>query len=134
MIWSFKIKRDVTCKMKKKFSIKERLKSFTFAFAGLKLLLLEEHNAFLHVAATFLVVALGFYFRLNQTEWIAIIMCIGAVFSLELVNTSIETLADHITPEKHDKIKKVKDLAAGAVLVAAMMAVVVALLIFIPKL
>jgi len=119
--------------MGKRFSFKDRLKSFTFAFAGLKTLLLEEHNAYLHVAATFMVVTLGFYFGLNPTEWMAIIICIGAVFSMELVNTSIEALADHITPEKHDNIKKVKDLAAAAVLVAAMMAVVVALIIFIPK-
>ncbi len=119
--------------MGKRFSIKERLKSFTFAFAGLKTLLLEEHNAYLHVAATFAVITLGFFVGLNATEWIAIVICIGVVFALELVNTSIEALADHVTPEKHDNIKKVKDLAAGAVLVAAMMAVVVALLIFIPK-
>ena len=119
--------------MSKRFSIKERLRSFTFAFAGLKALLLEEHNAYLHVAATFLVVSLGFYFRLAPIEWVAITICIGMVFALELVNTSIEALADHITPEKHDNIKKVKDLAAGAVLVAAIMSVGVALLIFIPK-
>ncbi len=119
--------------MSKRFSIKERLRSFTFAFAGLKALLLEEHNAYLHVAATFLVVSLGFYFRLAPIEWVAIIICIGMVFALELVNTSIEALADHVTPEKHDNIKNVKDLAAGAVLVAAIISVVVALLIFIPK-
>jgi len=119
--------------MSKRFSIKERLRSFTFAFAGLKALLLEEHNAYLHVAATFLVVSLGFYFRLAPIEWVAITICIGMVFALELVNTSIEALADHITPEKHDNIKKVKDLAAGAVLVSAIMSVGVALLIFIPK-
>ena len=119
--------------MGKRFSLKERIKSFSYAFAGLKTLLLEEHNAYLHVAATFLVVALGFYFGLDSHEWIAIILCIGAVFALELINTSIEALADHVTPEKHHNIKKVKDLAAAAVLVAALMAVLVALIIFIPK-
>lgn len=119
--------------MSKKFSIKERLKSFTFAFAGLKNLLLEEHNAYLHIAATFLVVAIGFYFRINSMEWMAIILCIGSVFSFELINTSIEALADHITPEKHDNIKRVKDLAAASVLVSALVAVVIALIIFIPK-
>ena len=119
--------------MSKKFSIKERLKSFTFAFAGLKNLLLEEHNAYLHVAATFLVIATGFYFRISSTEWTAILLCIGSVFSFELINTSIEALADHITPEKHDNIKRVKDLAAASVLVSALVAVVIAMIIFIPK-
>ena len=119
--------------MSKKFSIKERLKSFTFAFAGLKILMLEEHNAYLHVAATFLVIATGFYFRISSTEWMAILLCIGSVFSFELINTSIEALADHITPEKHGNIKRVKDLAAASVLVSALVAVVIAMIIFIPK-
>ncbi|HHB78474.1 MAG TPA: diacylglycerol kinase family protein [Saprospiraceae bacterium] len=119
--------------MGKRFSFRDRIKSFSFAFAGLKSLFAEEHNAYLHLAASFGVVLMGFYWRISAVEWMAIIFCIGIVFSMEIINSSIEALADHVTPEKHKAIKKVKDLAAAAVLVSAIMSLVIGLLIFIPK-
>lgn len=119
--------------MRKRFSVKDRIRSFTYALEGLKTLFREEHNAYLHLVAAFGVVGLGFYFRINSLEWMAIIICIGLVFAMELINTSIEALADHVTPSRHDDIKKVKDLAAAAVLVSALMAVLVGLIVFVPK-
>jgi len=120
--------------MKKRFSIKQRLRSFPFAFNGLKILLREEHNARIHLVAAILAIIAGFGFKISSMEWLAVIFAIGLVFALELVNSALENLADFLHPDKHESIKKVKDLAAAAVLVAAMCALVVGLLIFVPKL
>ncbi|MDY0077002.1 MAG: diacylglycerol kinase family protein [Bacteroidales bacterium] len=116
-----------------KFSIRKRLKSFSYAFNGLKLLLKEEHNSWIHLFAAFCVVIAGFIFDLSAFEWIAIVFAIGLVVTLELINSAIENIADFVSPEKQAKIKKVKDLAAAAVLVGAVTALVVGLIIFIPK-
>lgn len=120
-------------KMIRNFSWKKRLKSFTFAFAGIKLLLKEEHNALIHLAAAIGVIVLGFAFKVSSLEWISIVIAIGAVFSAELFNTAIEHICNYISPMNNAVIKKTKDLAAAGVLVVAMAAFVVALLIFIPK-
>lgn len=116
-----------------KFSIKNRLKSFKFAFNGLGILWKEEHNSRIHFIATVGVLIAGFVFKISAFEWIAIIFSIGLVFALELINSSIEKLADFVSPNKHDKIKKVKDLSAAAVLICAVAALVVGLIVFIPK-
>jgi len=116
-----------------KFSIKERIKSFKYAFEGIFTLLKSEHNAWIHLVATILVVSAGFIFEINRFEWMIIVACIASVFALEAINTAIEKLADVVQPEKDDRIKRVKDLAAGAVLIAAIASVFVACLIFIPK-
>ncbi|MBZ0242900.1 MAG: diacylglycerol kinase family protein [Bacteroidales bacterium] len=117
----------------RKFSIRKRLKSFSFAFNGLRLLLKEEHNSWIHLSAAICVVIAGFVFNISAFEWIAIVFAIGLVITLELINSSIENIADFVSPDKHDKIKKVKDLAAAAVLISAVTALVVGLIVFIPK-
>ncbi len=116
-----------------KFSIKKRMQSFTHAFNGLKVLITEEHNAWIHLLATCFVVLLGFVCKVSQTEWIELVFAIGFVLAMEAVNSSVENLADHVSPERHDLIKKVKDLGAAAVLISAITAFVVGLIIFIPK-
>ena len=121
-------------KMKQqKFSIRKRLESFSFAFNGLRLLLKEEHNSWIHLLAAICVVFAGFVFNISAFEWITIVFAIGLVIALELINSAIENIADFVSPEKHDKIKKVKDLAAAAVLISAVTALVVGLIIFIQK-
>lgn len=115
------------------FSIKKRLKSFKFAFNGLGILWKEEHNSRIHFLASICALIAGFVFRISAFEWIAIIFAIGLVFALELINSSIEKLADFVSPNKHDKIKKVKDLSAAAVLISAVTALIIGMLIFIPK-
>ncbi len=117
-----------------KFSIKNRIKSFAYAFNGLKILLKNEHNARIHLITAICVVILGFVFHISHAEWIVIIFTIGFVFAMEIVNSSIEYLADHISPDYSEQIKKVKDLSAAAVFVAAISAAVIGLLVFIPKL
>lgn len=118
---------------KSKFSISRRLQSFKYAVNGLKVLICEEHNARIHVVIATVVIIISVLFELNIYEWIAVLFCIGFVMVAEIINSSIENLSDFVSVERHDKIKKVKDLAAAAVLVSALMAFLVGLLIFVPK-
>ncbi|MFC5284953.1 diacylglycerol kinase family protein [Pedobacter alpinus] len=116
-----------------KFSITARLQSFKYAFDGFKEFIKTEHNARLHLFFTLLVILSGFYFGLNKTEWIIIVFAIAIVFITEILNTSIEKIADFICTTENSKIKKIKDLAALAVLISALMAIVIGLIIFLPK-
>jgi diacylglycerol kinase len=116
-----------------KFSFKKRFKSFKYAFNGLKILIRDEHNARIHIIITICTIVLGLIFEISASEWIAITLCIGMVIALEMINSAIENLADFVSPEKHNKIKKIKDLTAGAVLLGAIIAVAVGLIVFLPK-
>lgn len=116
-----------------KFSIAQRLKSFAYAFNGLKTLLKEEHNARIHLVAAIIVVIAGVRLKLSSLEWVAIVFAIAFVLIAEIINTSIENIADFISPAKHDQIKKIKDLAAAGVLISALSALIVGAIIFLPK-
>lgn len=116
-----------------KFSIAKRLKSFTYAFNGLRILLREEHNSRIHLFATVCVIIAGILLRISLLEWVAVAFAVGLVFSFEILNSSIEDLCDHVCTERNEQIKKVKDLAAAAVLVSAITAAVIGLLVFLPK-
>ncbi len=120
-------------KEKEKFSIAKRLKSFTYAFNGLKVLFAEEHNSRIHLFATVCVIIAGALLKLSVLEWAAVAFAVGLVFSGEIFNSAIEDLSDVVCPERDDRIKKVKDLAAAAVLVNAITAAVIGLLVFVPK-
>jgi len=120
-------------KEKEKFSIAKRLKSFTYAFNGLKVLFAEEHNSRIHLFATVCVIIAGALLKLSLLEWAAVAFAVGLVFSGEIFNSAIEDLSDVVCPERDDRIKKVKDLAAAAVLVNAIAAAVIGLLVFVPK-
>ncbi|RLJ75011.1 diacylglycerol kinase family protein [Pedobacter alluvionis] len=117
-----------------KFSIIDRIKSFKYAFNGLKFFFLNDHNGRVHLLAAIIAIGLSFYLKISSLEWVAILSVISAVFVTEILNSAIEKLADVVSPDYHPKIKVVKDLAAAAVLVAAFLAVAVGLLVFIPKL
>ncbi|MEJ8841316.1 diacylglycerol kinase family protein [Lacibacter sp. H375] len=110
------------------------MKKFRYAINGLISALGSEVNMRIHIIAAVLACIAGFYFSLTLTEWIVIILCIVLVISFELINTAIEELCNMVHPEQHPVIKKVKDIAAAAVLVAATGSVVAALIIFLPKL
>ena len=120
-------------KEKQKFSVKKRLRSFKFAFAGLRTLWQEEHNFRIHSVAALLVLILGFLLRISMVEWCIVALTVGFVISAETLNSSLENLADAITEEPNEKIKKAKDLGAAAVLISAIAAVVIGLIIFLPK-
>lgn len=116
-----------------KFSIKSRIKSFGFAINGIALLIKNEHNAWIHLLAILLVSALGFLLQINSFEWITLVFCFGIVLMAEGFNSAIEALANKVSPEKDPQIKITKDIAAGAVLITAIMAAIIGSIIFIPK-
>lgn len=120
-------------KSNKPFSIQARLNSFVYAFAGIKAFLRYEPQALIHLIATISVIIAGFYFEINKYEWIAVVFAIGIVVVSEMLNTAIEKLTDMVSPEIHPKAKVVKDLAAGAVLMASIAAAVIGLIVFLPK-
>ena len=115
------------------FSILKRAKSFTFAFNGLKILIQEEHNSWIHIAIVICATVAGFLLHISFIEWVAVVLCIGLVIALELVNSAIENMADFVSPQKNEIIKKVKDLSAAAVLIAAICSAIVGLIVFLPK-
>ncbi|MDR2806323.1 MAG: diacylglycerol kinase family protein [Dysgonamonadaceae bacterium] len=116
-----------------KISLKKRILSFKYAFNGLKIMFREEPNAQIHLFITLCVLIAGFAFRISGNEWIAVLLCIGWTLSLEAVNSAVENLADFVSPDKHEIIKKVKDLAAGAVGMGALVSAFVGLIVFGPK-
>ncbi|MNJ85549.1 Undecaprenol kinase [compost metagenome] len=115
------------------FSITDRIKSFRYAFAGLKTLFIEEHNARIHLISALVAITLGFVFKISPNEWIFLVVVISLVFLCEAFNTALEALCDYVQPEKHPQIKKVKDLAAAAVLISALSALITGIIIFAPK-
>lgn len=126
----FIICKEYKATMKKK----SLLKSFYYAGVGIYSAFKSERNMKIHVSVMLLVILAGFYFHISIPEWIACIILFGIVISAEIMNTAIETTVDMAMPEIHPKAKLAKDLSAGAVLVLAIIAVVVGLLIFLPKL
>ena len=104
--------------------------SFACAFRGIAALLQGEVHARIHLVATIVVIALGWWFGITRSEWIAIILSIGLVWVAEALNTAIEYVADLAHPDEHPEVKKLKDLAAAAVLFASIVALVVGLLVF----
>lgn len=106
--------------------------SFRNAFRGLYLLLKSEQNFQIHTAALLFVIAAGFYFDISRGEWAVVLIMATVVFGLEGLNTALEKLCDDITTDHKESIRNIKDIAAGAVLVAALIAIVVAALVFGP--
>ncbi len=117
----------------KKFSIIARIRSFKYAFRGFIHLFRDEHNTWIHALATIVVTIMGFAFKISSIEWIMILAAIALVFITELINSSIEKIVDLVQPEQNPLAGKVKDLAAAAVLVASIIALVIGLIIFGPK-
>lgn len=115
------------------FSIIARIKSFSYAFQGIKTFFQTQHNAWIHSFATIVVIVLGYILKLSFYEWCWIILAIAFVFITEMLNTALEFLTDLVSPEYHPIAKKTKDVAAGAVLLAALLAIIIGLIIFVPK-
>jgi len=118
---------------KKRFSVVARAKSFTFAFRGIGLLFRTQHNSWVQLFFTFLIVFLGVFFGISSTEWIFIVLSIGLVLSAEAFNTAFEFDIDLTSPTYHPYARDTKDVAAGAVLITTTMAIIVGLIIFLPK-
>lgn len=118
--------------MPKPFSIKERLRSFRYAFRGIWFLIREEHNFRIHLAATVVVVFLGLYFDVSDRDWLWLVLCIGMVLTAEGFNSTIEKLVDLKQPDHDPKAGRIKDLAAGAVLLLAFTSLTIGIIIFWP--
>jgi diacylglycerol kinase len=115
-------------------SFQKRLRSFRYAFRGLNEMFFSQPNARIHLLAALVAIGLGFWCGISRLEWVALSICIALVLALEAVNTALEHLTDLVSPDYHPLAGKAKDVAAAAVLLAAMGAVAVGLLIFIPYL
>lgn len=119
-------------KANKNFSIRARLASFKYAIQGLGHVLKAEHNFLVHLAAAIAVIALGAILHISKAEWLIIILCIGLVLITEILNTAIEWLVDMVSPQKNEKAGMIKDIAAASVLIAALVALVAGIVVFVP--
>jgi diacylglycerol kinase (ATP) len=110
------------------------LSSFRPAIRGLRFFLQSPSNAWIHLIAAILATGLAYVLRISRGEWLALILAIGGVFVSEMLNTAIELLTDIVSPEFDERAGKLKDIAAGAVLLASLAALVAGAIIFLPKL
>lgn len=114
------------------FTLKKRLQSFRHAFAGIRDLLLYEHNFRIHLVAAILAVALGFVLHISLWKWAVLCLVIFLVWIAEAFNSALEKLADVASPDYNEKIKKAKDYGAAAVLLASLLAIITGLILFLP--
>lgn len=118
---------------KKRFSLIARARSFNHAFRGLTIIFKTQHNAWLHGVIGFVVVVLGFIFRITPLEWGMIILAITSVLAAEAFNTAVEIDIDLTSPNYHPYARDTKDVASAAVLITATGASIVGLIIFLPR-
>ncbi len=113
--------------------LRRRIDSFRYAFQGLADLFRSQPNARIHLVATVVVALAGVWLHISRLEWLALVICIALVIALEAMNTALEYLTDLVSPEFHPLAGKAKDAAAAAVLIGAFGAVIVGLIIFMPR-
>ncbi|WP_196888050.1 diacylglycerol kinase family protein [Aureivirga sp. CE67] len=113
--------------------IRGRIRSFKFAFQGAWLLLTTEHSIMVQSSLGVIMIIAGFYFNISPVEWMIQILAISVVLATEALNTGIERVADFIHPDYHKKIGIIKDVAAGAVTFVALGALIIGLIIYVPK-
>ena len=111
----------------------KRLKGCGYAIKGAWMLLRNEPSIQVQAVIAVIMTAAGFYFEISKSEWLFQILAIGLVMSMEGLNTAAEEMADFVHPDFHDRIGYIKDVAAGAVFFAAVAAVIIACIIYIPK-
>ncbi|WP_271406098.1 diacylglycerol kinase family protein [Tenacibaculum soleae] len=113
--------------------IKGRLRSMTFALKGMWLLITTEDSIKAQLFFGFIATLLGFYFNISATEWMVQCILIGMILVAEALNTAVEKVADFVHPDFHKKIGFIKDIAAGAPAFAALTSLIVASIIYLPK-
>lgn len=111
-----------------------RFKSLGFAAKGAFKLITTEHSVMVQSSIAVLLTIAGFYYNISHEEWLIQTLAIGLVLGIEGLNTAVEKVADFIHPSYHEKIGFIKDIAAGAVFFAAVTAIVIGCIIYIPKL
>lgn len=112
---------------------RKRINSFKYAFQGISDLFRSQPNAKIHSLVAIVVIGSGLYFSLSNTEWSIVLLTIFLVLAAEAFNTAIEYLTDLVSPEYHELAGKTKDAAAAGVLLTSMGAVLVGIVIFLPK-
>lgn len=117
-----------------KYDFKKQLRSFGYAWKGIRCCIGKEQNLSFHLIATVVTVIAGFLLEITRIDWMIVILCIGVVIAAELFNSAIEKLVDLVSLERHPIAGQVKDIAAGAVLVCAATAAIIGLIVFIPYL
>jgi len=115
------------------FTLKRRLQSFKYAFAGIRDLLLYEHNFRIHLVAAVLAIALGIILQISLWKWAILALTIGGVIIAEAFNSALEKLSDVVSPDPNEHIKRAKDYGAAAVLLASILAIILGLIIFLPE-
>jgi len=113
-------------------NVNKLVKSFNYAFQGICTAFLQQ-NMKVHVVCAIAVIIAGFVTGLSPIEWSILVIVISLVISLEMINTAIEAIVDLASPTIHPLAKIAKDVAAGSVLVFAIVSVIIGGLIFIPK-
>ncbi|MDD2821793.1 MAG: diacylglycerol kinase family protein [Flavobacterium sp.] len=113
--------------------VKGRLKSVTFAYKGAFKLITTEHSIMVQFSIGIIMTIAGFYFNITATEWLFQTFAIGLIMSIEGLNTAVEKIADFIHPNYHERIGFIKDIAAGSVFFAAVTAIIIGLIIYVPK-
>ena len=114
------------------FQFTGRIRSFRHAIIGILRMIRRQHNAWIHVVASLVVLAAGFFFHVSAADWCWIILAISIVWTAEALNTAFEFLADAASPEFHPLVRDAKDVAAGAVLITALAAAVIGAIVFWP--
>lgn len=109
-----------------------RTNSCRYAVRGLVYAIRTQKNAWIHLSMTILVILIGIWLGLKRMEWVAILMVIAMVWIAELINTSLESIVDMTSPERHPLAQVGKDVAAAAVLLAAIVSVIVGILVLGP--
>ncbi len=109
------------------------ISAFTHAFNGISHFITHDRNGKIHSLAGILVALAGFYFNIAATEWCILLLCMAIVIGFEILNHALEKLCDVVHKAPHPYIKIVKDVAAAAVLLSAILSVIIGSLIFIPK-
>ncbi|MDR0303401.1 MAG: diacylglycerol kinase family protein [Chitinispirillales bacterium] len=114
--------------------IKKRIDSVRYALNGIFLIISTQHNAWIHFLMTVFVVVLSLFLKVSAVEWTMLVLAIVSVWVAEALNTAIEHLGDSVSPDEyHPLIGKSKDVAAGAVLIAAIGAAIIGIIVFLPK-
>lgn len=126
MKWASKNKR-------KKYSLKRLMNSFGYAIKGIISVYKTEQNIVIHTFATILVIGLAFYLNTSKIELCILVLVIGLVIAFEIINTALEYVVDMAMPNIHPMAKLAKDAASGAVLVTAITAIIIGIIIFLPK-
>jgi len=114
------------------FQFTGRIRSFHYAINGILRMIRCQHNAWIHAAATLVVLGAGLFLRISRADWCWVILAICIVWTAEALNTAFEFLADAASPDFHPLVRDAKDVAAGAVLITAIASATIGVIVFLP--